>query len=274
MFHSIIAGVVALVVTTSVVLTLQPPPGPRMFLPVVNVLPPPTPTPVPTPVPTPIPTPVPAPTEIVVQRPTPYDVDAQNIALGVGDVSPGFYLDEAGAIEPSDYLLSLGFVSGYETILINEDLILKDAFLAASLVYVFMESGGAQLQYNGIATILGQDPDYQQVSVSRYGDETSAFVVRDVIEGFAVEFFFVVTRLGNVNIISSASGLASVTEVGDATKYTQRMLQKIQTARVSSASVSGSPAMRSSNSGTNAQELIIDWMERARSFMELNTEQQ
>lgn len=231
--RSVLLAIVALVVTVHatsahVASTQALPIGSEIFLPLINANIPHSPLEEP-------------PDNPPATRPTPYDVHAQDIAIGLGDMPDGFYLDTAEPIEVADVLLEIGMVSGYNTLLINDDALFFDAFGVGSLVHVFWEPAGAQLLFDAFTWSLQEDPAYQQLSISTYGDAASAFVLRDVVEGFTVELFRVVVRKGNVTFVVDAFGLASVTELADATVYVQRMLNKIERGQVAGSMSEAAP---------------------------------
>jgi hypothetical protein len=168
----------------------------------------------------------PPPVEAPSDRPTPYDVEARDVVIRLEDTPDGFYIDSAARIEPSDTMRDIGFVSGYETQLVNEDDIFVSYFAIDSLAYVFMSTEGAQILHDAGVAAFEEAPGYVPLSVSTIGDETAAFVNRDRVEGFDVEAFLVVARRGNVNAIVLVGGLAEVTHLSNAVGYAQRMLDK------------------------------------------------
>jgi hypothetical protein len=160
-------------------------------------------------------------------------------------------------------MLDIGFASGYETLLFNDDDIFVSYFGVGSLAYVFMSPGGAELLHDAALAVYMDDPEYRELSVSVVGDETAAFVSRSTIDGFDFEYYVVAARQGNVNAIVLIGGLAEVTQLSDAVGYARRMLEKAtRNGAVVTSEGSGDTPLNLETSDSLVLPSVQEWAEK------------
>jgi hypothetical protein len=105
---------------------------------------------------------------------------------------------------------------------------------------VFQSEVGAQALYDWMVYSAQNDPDfsdYKQLSVSTVGDETAAFVSRDSIDGYSVEYYVIFARVGNVYFDVLVGGLADFTSLSDGVGFASQMAENVTGRHVQTAQV-------------------------------------
>jgi hypothetical protein len=168
-------------------------------------------------------TPTPTPTSL----PSPYNVQAQDIVLQLGDMASEFHLESSEVLTLSTQAVTWGAVSAYRTRFSSDVAQPTVPTKVQSAVVVFRAESGAANAFAAEINYSQHVPGYTQIPVATHGNATEAYRATGTFNGQAVNTYYVFAYQGNVWAAILINGPADVTELADAESYLDIVLGKL-----------------------------------------------
>jgi hypothetical protein len=172
-------------------------------------------------------TPTPTSTPTSTSVPSPYNVQAQDIALQLADMASEFHLDSSEVLTLSTQAVSWGAVSAYRTRFLSDAAQPSGPTKVQSAVVVFRDKSGAGNAFAAEIVYSQHVPGYTQIPVSTHGDASEAFRATGTLNGQPANTYYVFAYQGNVWAAILINGPADVTELADAESYVDIVLGKL-----------------------------------------------